>query len=241
MKTPRSWLTHYALSVAIVAVVIAIKSFVLRDGASRIRTSPSTRRSFSRDGMAASSGVLASLLAAVALAYLWLPPLYSLRIQDVQDASGLAVFVAIGLPSASSTSPPPRRSPRRGAEAETGAKQRQYHASARTCQPPYNPDRPRAWPRRNSKIADFAVWHPICDPRLPMHRLKLFVTGARRPGARRPPGRPSARRRARRPGTITHSGNAERAPAKVRDDVFSVPHRDRREVRHPRPHAAASP
>ena len=32
----------------------------------------------------------------LSLAVLWLPPLYSLRIQRVEDASGLMVFVAIG-------------------------------------------------------------------------------------------------------------------------------------------------
>ena len=41
-------------------------------------------------------GVLATILAALSLAFLWLPPLYSLRIQRVEDASGLMVFVAIG-------------------------------------------------------------------------------------------------------------------------------------------------
>ena len=41
-------------------------------------------------------GVVATLLAALALSYLWLPPLYSLRIRDIQDATSLLIFVAIG-------------------------------------------------------------------------------------------------------------------------------------------------
>jgi K+-sensing histidine kinase KdpD len=41
-------------------------------------------------------GVLATILAALSLVILWLPPLYSLRIQRIEDASGMMVFVAIG-------------------------------------------------------------------------------------------------------------------------------------------------
>ena len=40
--------------------------------------------------------MLATILAALSLAFLWLPPLYSLRIQRVEDASAMMVFVAIG-------------------------------------------------------------------------------------------------------------------------------------------------
>jgi len=97
MKTPRSWLWHYVLSVAIVAVVIAIKSFVLPHWSLAhpyLSFYPAIILAGWYGGFA--PGVLATLLAAVALAYLWLPPLYSLRIQDIQDASGLLLFVAIG-------------------------------------------------------------------------------------------------------------------------------------------------
>jgi K+-sensing histidine kinase KdpD len=41
-------------------------------------------------------GVLATLLAAVALTYLWMPPLYSLRISDIRDAAGVLVLVGVG-------------------------------------------------------------------------------------------------------------------------------------------------
>jgi K+-sensing histidine kinase KdpD len=41
-------------------------------------------------------GMLATILAAFSLAFLWLPPLYSFRIQRIEDASGVVVFVAIG-------------------------------------------------------------------------------------------------------------------------------------------------
>jgi K+-sensing histidine kinase KdpD len=41
-------------------------------------------------------GVLTTLLAAVALTYLWMPPLYSLRITDVRDAAGVLLLVGIG-------------------------------------------------------------------------------------------------------------------------------------------------
>ena len=97
MKTPRSWLWHYALSVAIVAVVIAIKSFVLPEWSlahPHLSFYPAIILAGWYGGFG--PGVLATLLAALALAYLWLPPLYSLRIQDAQDASGLLLFVAIG-------------------------------------------------------------------------------------------------------------------------------------------------
>lgn len=41
-------------------------------------------------------GVVATLIGAVALAYLWMPPIYSLRIRDVQDATGVLVLVGVG-------------------------------------------------------------------------------------------------------------------------------------------------
>jgi len=41
-------------------------------------------------------GVLATLLGAIALTFLWMPPLYSLRIGDIRDATAVLVFVAIG-------------------------------------------------------------------------------------------------------------------------------------------------
>src|SRR5262249_4520078 len=41
-------------------------------------------------------GVVATLIGAVALAYLWMPPIYSLRIHDIQDATGVLVLVGVG-------------------------------------------------------------------------------------------------------------------------------------------------
>ena len=41
-------------------------------------------------------GVFATLIGAVALAYLWMPPIYSLRIRDVHDATGVLVLVGVG-------------------------------------------------------------------------------------------------------------------------------------------------
>jgi K+-sensing histidine kinase KdpD len=40
--------------------------------------------------------MLATILAALSLTVLWLPPLSSLRIERIEDASELMVFVAIG-------------------------------------------------------------------------------------------------------------------------------------------------
>ncbi len=125
---PRSWLRHYALSVAIVGVVIAIKSFVL-PGWSLAHPYLSFYPAIILAGWYGGfgPGVLAPLLAAVGLTYLWLPPLYSLRIRDVQDASGLLLFVAIGF-AISLLNEARLRADRRAeaAEAETRrAKQRQ--------------------------------------------------------------------------------------------------------------------
>ena len=41
-------------------------------------------------------GVVATLLAAIALTYLWMRPLYSLRVQDIRDAAGVLVLVGVG-------------------------------------------------------------------------------------------------------------------------------------------------
>ena len=41
-------------------------------------------------------GVLATCLGAVAMSYLWMPPLYSLRIRDIQDLTAVLVFIAVG-------------------------------------------------------------------------------------------------------------------------------------------------
>jgi K+-sensing histidine kinase KdpD len=41
-------------------------------------------------------GLFATILGALTVSYLWLPPLYSLRIRDIRDASALLVFVATG-------------------------------------------------------------------------------------------------------------------------------------------------
>lgn len=41
-------------------------------------------------------GILATLLTALALTYLWMSPLYSMRIRDVQDVATVLLFIAIG-------------------------------------------------------------------------------------------------------------------------------------------------
>jgi K+-sensing histidine kinase KdpD len=72
-------------------------------------------------------GVVATVLAALALAYLWLPPLYSLRIRDVQDATGLLLFVAIGF-AISLLNEARLRAERRAREAEAAARRaKEWH------------------------------------------------------------------------------------------------------------------
>ena len=66
-------------------------------------------------------GVVATVLAAAAVTYLWLPPLYSLRIHDIQDATGLLLFVAVGF-AISLLNEARVRAERRAREAEAAAR-----------------------------------------------------------------------------------------------------------------------
>src|SRR2546430_6983406 len=90
MKTPPSWLTHYALSVAIVTVVIAIKSFVLPAWSLAhpyLSFYPAIILAGWYGGVG--PGVLATLPPGGALPAPWAPPRYTVPSQDVQEARGL--------------------------------------------------------------------------------------------------------------------------------------------------------
>src|SRR3989440_10132027 len=109
MKTPPSWLTHYALSVAIVTVVIAIKSFVLPAWSLAhpyLSFYPAIILAGWYGGFG--PGVLATLPAADSLSYLCLPPPFSLRYQGIKVAPGLLLFVSICFATSPLTKPPPR-------------------------------------------------------------------------------------------------------------------------------------
>ena len=72
-------------------------------------------------------GVVATVLAAVALTYLWMPPLYSLRIRDIQDATAVLLFVAIGF-AISLLNEARVRADRRASEAEAAARRaKEWH------------------------------------------------------------------------------------------------------------------
>ena len=93
----RSRLARYTIAVVIVAIVVGIRAHVIPDWSLAhpyLLFYPAIILAGWRGGFG--PGVLATILAALSLAFLWLPPLYSLRIQRVEDASGLMVFVAIG-------------------------------------------------------------------------------------------------------------------------------------------------
>jgi two-component system sensor histidine kinase KdpD len=67
------------------------------------------------------------VLAGVALTYFWLPPLYSLRIGDVQDVTGLLLFTAIGF-AISLLNEARVRAERRAREAEAAARRaKEWH------------------------------------------------------------------------------------------------------------------
>jgi K+-sensing histidine kinase KdpD len=89
--------TRYGLAVAVVIVVDLIRTYAVPDWSLAhpyVLFYPAILLSGWVGGFG--PGVITTLLAAVSVVYLWLPPLYSLRIQHTQDASGLLLFVAIG-------------------------------------------------------------------------------------------------------------------------------------------------
>jgi two-component system sensor histidine kinase/response regulator len=95
--TPRSRLVRYGISVVIILVVVVIREFVIPAWSLAhpyVLFYPAIILVGWFGGFG--PGVLATILAALSLTYLWLPPLYSLRIQDIQDASGLMLFIGIG-------------------------------------------------------------------------------------------------------------------------------------------------
>ena len=88
---------RYTSAVAIVVIVVGIRSYVIPGWSLShpyLLFYPAIMLAGWLGGFG--PGVLATILAALSLAFLCLPPLYSLRIQRVEDASGLMVFVAIG-------------------------------------------------------------------------------------------------------------------------------------------------
>jgi K+-sensing histidine kinase KdpD len=88
---------RYAIAVAIIVIIVAIRAYVIPGWSLAhpyLLFYPAIILAGWLGGFG--PGVLATILAALSLTLLWLPPLYSLRIQRVQDASGLMVFVAIG-------------------------------------------------------------------------------------------------------------------------------------------------
>ena len=88
---------RYTSAVAIVVIVVGIRAYVIPGWSLShpyLLFYPAIMLAGWLGGFG--PGVLATILAALSLAFLWLPPLYSLRIQRVEDASAMLVFVAIG-------------------------------------------------------------------------------------------------------------------------------------------------
>jgi len=88
---------RYPIAVTIIAIVVGIRAYVIPGWSLAhpyLLFYPAIMLAGWLGGFG--PGVLATILAALSLAFLWLPPLYSLRIQRVEDAAGLMVFVAIG-------------------------------------------------------------------------------------------------------------------------------------------------
>src|SRR3989442_13087540 len=88
---------RYPFAVTIIAIVVGIRAYVIPGWSLAhpyLLFYPAIMLAGWLGGFG--PGVLATILAALSLAVLWLPPLYSLRIQRVEDASGLMVFGGIG-------------------------------------------------------------------------------------------------------------------------------------------------
>src|SRR2546422_10772154 len=81
---------RYPIAVTIIAIVVGIRAYVIPGWSLAhpyLLFYPAIMLAGWLGGFG--PGVLATILAALSLAVLWLPPLYSLRIQRVEDASGL--------------------------------------------------------------------------------------------------------------------------------------------------------
>lgn len=90
-------LTAYAASVALMLAVIALRWLLIPDWSLShpyLLFYPAIILAAWYGGFG--PGVLTTLLAAVALSYFWMPPLYSLRINDIRDAAGVLVFAGVG-------------------------------------------------------------------------------------------------------------------------------------------------
>lgn len=94
---PRSRLAAYGTSVVLLLAVIALRWLVMPEWSLAhpyLLVYPAIILAGVYGGFG--PGVMATLMAAFALAYLWMPPLYSLRIRDIQDATGVLVLVGVG-------------------------------------------------------------------------------------------------------------------------------------------------
>src|SRR2546429_6063310 len=88
---------RYTIAVAIVVIVVGIRAYVIPGWSLAhpyLLFYPAIMLAGWLGGFG--PGVLATILAALSLSVLWLPPLSSLRIQPVVDAAGLLVVVALG-------------------------------------------------------------------------------------------------------------------------------------------------
>src|SRR2546430_14958620 len=89
---------RYPIAVTIIAIVVGIRAYVIPGwslGHPYLLFYPAIMLAGWLGGFG--PGVLATILAALSLAALWLPPLYSLPIQRVEDASGLLAVVGNGV------------------------------------------------------------------------------------------------------------------------------------------------
>jgi len=97
MRMPRSRWARYTSAAAIIAVIVVIRASVIPEWSLThpyLLFYPGIILAGCVGGFG--PGLLATILAALSLAIFWLPPLYSLRIQRIEDASGMMIFVGIG-------------------------------------------------------------------------------------------------------------------------------------------------
>src|SRR3989442_13604981 len=121
---------RYPIAVHVIAMVVGIRAYVIPGWSlphPYLLFSPAIILAGWFGGFG--PGVLVTILAAFSLAVLWLPPLYSLRIQRVEDASAMMVFVAIGF--AISVLNEARLQARRRAEAAGAGRRRGEERRAR--------------------------------------------------------------------------------------------------------------
>ena len=88
---------RYAASVVVILIVVAVRLFVapawsLAHPYLLFYPAVALAGWFGGFGPALAT----TLLSPFALTYFWLPPLYSMRIRDLEDVAGLLLFVAIG-------------------------------------------------------------------------------------------------------------------------------------------------